>query len=167
MRPNVLLMTRGPLLHLSSASATCAWSPHSRTFPSPHPVDEALPDIGSISNLSHHLPVMSTAGPSRQYGCAGELWNSTTGRLVDWSYAGYMAGELPIPDLPATGNLKTVFGARGDGVTDDTAALEAAIMAVEDQGVIFIPNGTYIITRRLDIPKRVVLQGDCEIESDV
>jgi hypothetical protein len=71
-----------------------------------------------------------------------------------------MAGELPLPDLPATGDLKAVFGAKGDGVTDDTAALEAAIRAVEYQGVISIPDGTYIISRRIDIPKRVVLQGE-------
>lgn len=41
---------------------------------------------------------------SKLWGCAGELYNmpNSTGsqRLLDWSYAGYMAGEMPIPKLP-------------------------------------------------------------------
>jgi hypothetical protein len=43
-------------------------------------------------------------GCSKLWGCAGELYNmiNSTGsrRLMDWSYAGYMAGEAPIPKLP-------------------------------------------------------------------
>ena len=39
--------------------------------------------------------------------------------MLDWSYAGYMAGEMPIPKLPLVGSVKD-FGAVGDGVADDT-----------------------------------------------
>lgn len=38
---------------------------------------------------------------------------------MDWSYAGYMAGEMPIPRLPLVGSVMD-FGAVGDGVADDT-----------------------------------------------
>ena len=72
-----------------------------------------------------------------------------------------MAGEAPLPDLPTTtaGNLKIAFGAVGNGVNDDTAALQAAIDSVEDQGVVFIPNGIYLISKKFDISRRVVLKG--------
>lgn len=40
-------------------------------------------------------------------------------RLLDWSYAGYMAGEMPIPRLALVGSVMD-FGAVGDGVADDT-----------------------------------------------
>jgi polygalacturonase len=71
-----------------------------------------------------------------------------------------MAGEAALPELPATaGNLRSAFGAVGDGVTDDTAALQAAIDSVEDQGVIYIPNGVYVISKKFDIAKRIVLKG--------
>lgn len=43
------------------------------------------------------------------------------------------------------------FGAVGDGVTDDTAAIQAAIDSVNQLGTVFFPAGTYKITDTLDI----------------
>lgn len=41
---------------------------------------------------------------SKLWGCAGELYDMPNSlgsqRLLDWSYAGYMAGETPIPKTP-------------------------------------------------------------------
>lgn len=42
------------------------------------------------------------------------------------------------------------FGAVGDGVTDDTAALQAAIDAAAGTAPLFVPAGTYRITASLD-----------------
>lgn len=50
-------------------------------------------------------------------------------------------------------NLKTTFGATGNGVTDDTAALQAALSAMRpgefSNTVLYIPNGVYIISDTL------------------
>jgi len=44
------------------------------------------------------------------------------------------------------------YGAIGDGQTDDTAAIQAAIDAMPDAGgVIYLPIGTYLV-RPLDVP---------------
>ncbi len=100
------------------------------------------------------------AVPSRLYGCAGELWDPT-GRLPDFSYAGYMAGERPIPSLPQPQDSVKSFGAVGDGVTDDTAAIVAAInAATADQPVVYFPPGTYVVSQRIDVYSTVVLQGE-------
>lgn len=85
--------------------------------------------------------------PSALYGCAGELWKSS-GRLSDYSYAGYMAGEAPIPtgSLKVLANLKEDYGAVGDGVADDTAAFRRALVGGRALrgGVLYLPPGTYV-----------------------
>ena len=43
------------------------------------------------------------------------------------------------------------FGAVGDGVTDDTAAIQAAIDALGAAGTVYFPNGTYVISSTVTI----------------
>lgn len=96
-----------------------------------------------------------------QYGCSGEQWNPATSRLLDFSYAGYRAGMEPIPSPPVSADLKVTYGAKGDGRTDDTQALLNAIDdAVPDQlTVLYLPPGRYVISKKIDINKRVILRG--------
>ena len=58
------------------------------------------------------------------------------------------------------GNVKD-FGAVGDGVTDDTAALQAAIDEICDaQGILLFPPGTYALSASLTFPnKSFVIRG--------
>ena len=53
------------------------------------------------------------------------------------------------------------FGAKGDGVADDTAAFEAANNAIRANGggVVYIPVGTYNISI-LDMPAHVIYEGE-------
>jgi hypothetical protein len=44
-------------------------------------------------------------------------------------------------------DIKATFGAKGDGVTDDTAAFELAFNTIPRQGTLLLPKGTYVITR--------------------
>lgn len=52
-------------------------------------------------------------------------------------------------------------GAKGDGTTNDTAAIQAAIDAAATlgEGIVFFPAGTYIINAALNISSRVQLLG--------
>lgn len=57
-------------------------------------------------------------------------------------------------------NVK-VFGAKGDGRTDDTAAIQKCFNSIEDRGIIFVPNGTYIVTGiKLTGKKEITITGD-------
>ncbi|MBS1863009.1 MAG: hypothetical protein JSS68_15010 [Actinobacteria bacterium] len=65
--------------------------------------------------------------------------------------------------LPASGvpvfNVKT-YGARGDGLTDDASAINAAITAAAvSGGTVVLPAGTYIIGSPLLMKELVTLQG--------
>ncbi len=58
-------------------------------------------------------------------------------------------------------NVKSsAYGAVGDGVADDTAAIQAAITAAGvSGGIVFFPNGTYRLTSALNLVDAVSLQG--------
>lgn len=52
------------------------------------------------------------------------------------------------------------YGAVGDGVTDDTAHIQAALTAAgTPKGIVFFPAGTYRITSKLTVPAGVHLWG--------
>jgi len=57
------------------------------------------------------------------------------------------------------------YGAVGDGIADDTAAIEAAIAAAampvggQTGAVVYFPTGTYLINKTIVLPNRVGLQG--------
>lgn len=95
---------------------------------------------------------------SELWGKEGERFDPA-GRLPDVSWAGYHAGDKPIPRVGFVTDV-TDFGAVGDGVTDDTQAFLDAIAATE-RGAIKIPDGRYLITRPLFIGKsHIVLRGE-------
>jgi len=54
------------------------------------------------------------------------------------------------------------FGARGDGIHNDTQAFQSAISYVERQGggTIFVPAGKYVLTAGLTLPMSVSLVGE-------
>lgn len=59
-------------------------------------------------------------------------------------------------------NVKVPLGtsltpAKGDGVTDDTAALQALLNAAQN-GAIYFPNGTYLISSALVVPSPIRIQ---------
>ena len=51
------------------------------------------------------------------------------------------------------------YGAVGDGVTDDTAAIQAAINSLTNGGVVLIPPGQYKCTATINVSEGITLQG--------
>jgi len=82
----------------------------------------------------------------------------------DWGQAGY-PGSIP----NVTTNVLDVrhFGAVGDGVTDDAAAIQAVIDAAPDPAVVFFPAGSYLIESELELKTGVVLRGQGYRESHI
>ena len=62
--------------------------------------------------------------------------------------------------LRETVNVKR-FGAMGDGVTDDTAAIQLAVNALIAGGTVIVPAGTYnCTTGSINIPVNVIIVGE-------
>ena len=54
------------------------------------------------------------------------------------------------------------FGAVGDGVTDDTVAIQAALTYTESRGggTVYVPTGTYLISSTIKLGRYNILQGE-------
>lgn len=79
--------------------------------------------FSSISVASAQAPSTSSAS-TPLWGSAGETWDRD--RLMDWSFSGYAGKERPPTEPPFAANVLD-FGAIGDGRTDSSEALRAAI----------------------------------------
>lgn len=64
----------------------------------------------------------------------------------------------PVTPPPTVFNVKN-YGAKGDGVTDDVAAILAAIAAAKG-ATVYLPAGTYKLARTLVVPPHSHLLGD-------
>jgi len=98
-----------------------------------------------------------TANQSKLWGATGELF-VPSGRLMDWSYAGYRAGEATLPALAPTLSV-TDHGATANDSSDDTDAFVAALAAASSGDVVAVPAGVFIIKKTLTLKSGVVLQG--------
>jgi activating signal cointegrator complex subunit 1 len=87
---------------------------------------------------------------TKVWGKDGALWKPEDGTLLDFSYAGYHEGRNDFPDWEIGVNVKD-FGAKGDGIADDTRAFQDAVKACPPNKVVFIPSGTYILTDWLGV----------------
>lgn len=69
----------------------------------------------------------------------------------------------PLPSPPVRYNVRD-FGARGDGVANDTAPLQAALAAANANaggGVVYLPAGTYYLDQTMLVSRSgVVIRGD-------
>jgi hypothetical protein len=63
-----------------------------------------------------------------------------------------------------TANVKTAYGAKGDGVTDDTAAIQDAI---NHSSKVFLPRGKYLISKPLALKADTKLFGIGNVQTQV
>jgi hypothetical protein len=111
--------------------------------------------LGCASRPAAPAPSGPAPRHSRLWGVAGELFHAD-GRLMDWSHAGYHAGEAALPQRPATIEVEA-NAANGD---DTTKALRAALGAARPGDVVHLRVGVYLVKEPLEVPSGVVLEGD-------
>src|SRR5215475_6903989 len=85
-----------------------------------------------------------------------DLDQSGSTALLTRKLHGYTLGWFNDP--PSVTNSITDFGAVGDGITDSTAAINAALTA-SAVGVVTVPGGTFLCSSQLFIPINTWLRG--------
>ena len=71
-----------------------------------------------------------------------------------------LAATPAIADVPKSVSV-TPFGAKGDGVTDDTAAIQKALDSLASTGgIVNLPAGRYLISAEIKVPGGATLLGE-------
>jgi hypothetical protein len=123
-------------------------------------LEEGAPVVGNTEVLTEFSDILSFANQYTYKGTA----------------AGYIVQTGPTPGSPITQSLQnrldsfavvTDFGATGDGVTDDTAAINRALYQLycvqnntQTRRGLFFPAGTYIVTDTINVPSFAKLYGE-------
>ncbi len=77
-------------------------------------------------------------------------------RISNWESAGYSSNLFS----PAIILDVTQFGATGNGTTDDAAAIRLAIDSLHGKrGVVYFPQGNFLLNSGLDLPDSVIIRG--------
>ena len=51
-------------------------------------------------------------------------------------------------------------GAKGDGVTDDTQAIQAAMNKIGSNSILYFDHGAYLVSSTIDVPKNIRITGE-------
>jgi hypothetical protein len=107
----------------------------------PPPANGLLTVVGKIPNAEGDIPVS-----------VNDLSDATVtapavGQYLGFSAGGWVNTTLPVPPVPLITEFNVMaYGAVGNGVADDTAAINATITAAgPSRGIVFFPAGTYRI----------------------
>lgn len=84
--------------------------------------------------------------------------------LLDASGAVFERSKPQYESVPASSfvSVKTL-GAKGDGVTDDTAAIQSAVNSCSADKVLYFDHGAYVITKTILVPAA----GNCRITGEI
>ena len=103
-----------------------------------------------LSSCASAAPTETVKTPAKTEAATGPTAAQKMGLLDETAYSTFEKGEeIKYPDWAPIKNIKDDYGAKGDGVTDDTAAIQKAIQDRKYTKQLFFPPGVYLISKTL------------------
>ena len=140
-------------------------------------IDERRLFIGNGA-LADGAPVVGNTEILTEF---SDILNFATAYTYEGAAAGYVVQTGPTVSNPVSQSIQsrldsyaivTDFGAKGDGVTDDTAAINRALYELYCREVnpqirrsLFFPAGVYVVTNTINIPPYCMLYGEGNLSS--
>jgi hypothetical protein len=129
---------------------------------------QTITGSGSVNRFAKFIPATTTIGDAL-LSDDGTNISVVSGNFILPSGSNIGIGVAsPLAALHVNGDFITkgpwadvrAFGAKGDGVNDDTSGIQAAINSLPNGGIVFFPAGNYLITSTLSIAtSSITLQG--------
>ena len=148
-----LLSRVGSTVSIKAFATAASGSQQDVTALSSYSIPSAIAQVSSsgiVTCLQPGTTIMTVAYASLtqnvSLACSPMSWNSP-------SYFLEQSAEFTGP-FASWVNVKTVFGAKGDGLTDDTAAIQKAFDSINSSGsnpVLWFPAGTYVLSSTLTL----------------
>ncbi|THZ72556.1 glucan 1,3-beta-glucosidase [Aureobasidium pullulans] len=112
--------------------------------------------------------VVTSWGEGRQYaGTSGSRVQgplaapSKPAALLDASGKFFERSKPQYESLPASSFISVKsFGAKGDGVTDDTAAIQKAMAGTTSNQILYFDHGAYVVSKTINVPNKIKMTGE-------
>lgn len=118
-------------------------------------------DYAADNGTSVVFTVGLTVGDVVDIICVNNLTNSSVSNAGNITYSGQFTGQSARTVAAKLADVVSVkdFGAVGDGVTDDTSAIQSAINSIS-AGTVCVPAGTYKTSASLELKSNMTLKCD-------
>ncbi|PGH15940.1 hypothetical protein AJ79_02107 [Helicocarpus griseus UAMH5409] len=144
----------------------------SQNEPSATQTQSAIVTPSSVSSSEPPLPTPSptdsdpgacptTVVPEKTRVSAGFTSPTKPAVLLDPSGKVFERSKPQYENVPVSSFVSVKdAGAKGDGLADDTAAIQAALDKLQDGQILYFDHGAYVITSTIKVPKNVKITGE-------
>lgn len=148
---------------ISSISSTSSTVPSSGS-PAPIPVASSSSQSSSVisaSSASSGTCSLGTATPARARTQAALSQPTKPEPLLDPQGKVFERSKPQYEDVPVSSfvSVKSA-GAKGDGITDDTAVIQKVLDSATSNQVVYFDHGAYLITSTIKVPKDIRITGE-------